>query len=235
MTTAAHVLSVARSQLGTRETRSGWTKYGAWYNKPGFEFAPWCDMFVSWCAVQAGAADIIGRFAYTPSHAEWFRSHGRWGHMPRVGAIVFYDWSGTENISAIDHVGFVEARRSDGTIVTIEGNTSNAVMRRVRSTANVAGYGYPAYADVSSKPSPSKPTDDWLGVIVSSLPTIRRGDTGAVVRTAQGLLCARVHTLMIDGEFGAVTDLRVRSFQGKKGLAKDGIIGPVTWRRLILG
>jgi peptidoglycan hydrolase-like protein with peptidoglycan-binding domain len=38
---------------------------------------------------------------------------------------------------------------------------------------------------------------------------------------------------MIDGVFGDKTDAAARQFQGKVGLAVDGIVGPDTWRELI--
>ncbi|WP_236051998.1 CHAP domain-containing protein [Nonomuraea cypriaca] len=38
--------------------------------------------------------------------------------------MVFFDWSGSKNIPAIDRVGVVESVHKDGTVVTIEGNTA---------------------------------------------------------------------------------------------------------------
>jgi len=131
------LLGVARSQLGYRERGNNGTKYGRWY---GMNHQPWCAMFVSWVAAKSGVGKAIPKFAYCPSGAAWFRRRGRWGHKPRKGAIVFYRFKS----SVINHVGIVEAVRKGGGIVTIEGNTSNAVRRRVRRTG-IAGYGYPAY------------------------------------------------------------------------------------------
>lgn len=153
MSTAAQVLAVARSQLGYREGRNDSNKYGRWF---GMDNAPYCDMWVSWVAHQAGAGGIVGKFAYTPWHAAWFRGQGRWGHTPRVGAIVFFDWG-----KGIAHVGIVESVRPDGAIVTIEGNTnlggssSGAGVYRLIRKAHIAGYGYPAYA--TSTPPPPAP------------------------------------------------------------------------------
>ncbi|MFV0309149.1 MAG: peptidoglycan-binding domain-containing protein [Desertimonas sp.] len=40
------------------------------------------------------------------------------------------------------------------------------------------------------------------------------------------------HTIATDGFFGPVTELAVREFQRRHGLAVDGIVGPRTWARL---
>lgn len=39
----------------------------------------WCDIFVSWCADQAGInTDIIPKEAYVPATAEWFDKRRRY-------------------------------------------------------------------------------------------------------------------------------------------------------------
>jgi surface antigen len=82
-----------------------------------------------------------GTDAYTPTWANWYAAKGRWGTKPKVGAMVFYDWGGSKSRANIDHVGIVEKVNSDGSIVTIEGNHSNAVAR-VNRSSNIVGYGY---------------------------------------------------------------------------------------------
>jgi hypothetical protein len=157
MATKEKMLAIARSQLGYTEGSGNRTKYGKWYGVPA---SPWCDMFVSWCAAQAGATSIVGKFSYTPSHAAWFKKKGRWGHTPKPGALVFFNWP--DGVNRIQHVEIVEAVRADGRIVTIGGNVGNQVKRCVRSTKYVAGYGYPAYATPprppAAKPPVKKPT-----------------------------------------------------------------------------
>jgi len=98
--------------------RNNWTKYGAWYGLNGPD-APWCDMFVSWCADQAGEAEAVGKYASVWYHQQRFKQLGRWhprgSYTPQAGDLIFF--------GAGDHIGFVE-RVSGGRVYTIEGNTS---------------------------------------------------------------------------------------------------------------
>ncbi|MER7618955.1 CHAP domain-containing protein, partial [Nonomuraea wenchangensis] len=160
---AGQVLDVARAQVGTTENAAGGgTKFQQWYadsaragetvqrdggNRNAYLNAPWCSMFVSWVGEQSGARSQIGWDAYTVTHAKWFAANDRWGTEAKPGAVVFFSWSGSKSLSAIDHVGFVVKDNGDGTISTIEGNTGNGkVEERVRPTSQVVGYGYPNYA-----------------------------------------------------------------------------------------
>ncbi|WP_049557895.1 C40 family peptidase [Nonomuraea sp. SBT364] len=160
---ATQVLAVAKAQVGTSENASGGgTKFQQWYansqraaetvqrdggSREDYLNAAWCSMFVSWVGEQTGARPQVGWDAYTVTHAKWFAANDRWGQEAKPGAVVFFSWSGSKDLSSIDHVGFVVKDNGDGTISTIEGNTGNGkVEERVRPTSQVAGYGYPSYA-----------------------------------------------------------------------------------------
>ncbi|WP_051713487.1 CHAP domain-containing protein, partial [Spirillospora albida] len=140
---AQRMVAIAKSQVGIGE-RKGASKYGTWYGR-SFGKAPWCDMFVSWVARQAGVSGKVGRFAYTPAHAQWFKSKGRFDRKPRVGDLVFFDWKGSRHISRIDHVGLVTKVNRNGTVTTVEGNVSDKVMVRTRTMGTIVGFGHPKY------------------------------------------------------------------------------------------
>jgi len=240
------LLAVVRSQLGTTESPTGWTKYASWWAKrhgkpASWATAAWCDMFLAWCAAQAGLISVVGDHAWTVGHAEWFKARGQWGRTPKKGALVFFDWGGTRDIKAIDHVGIVEAVRGN-TIVTIEGNTSNQVKRRERSMANIAGFGYPAY-DSAPLTKPAAPALTWTETMMKDLPLLARGagkDPSDPkrwdVKTVFYLLHARgmgVGGGVDDTVFGGALEDAVRAFQRDAGLQVDGVVGPKTWPALM--
>lgn len=157
MTARDEFLDEVRSHLGYREPGDGVTRFGIWYadrvGDPQFRTGAWCDMFLSYCGVKIGAGDAVGVHAWTVAHAKWFAARGRFDRKPRPGAIVFFDWSGSHGVEHIDHVGVVESVRGNGDLVTLEGNTEDRVLRRVRSMRTVVGFGHPKWAATGKKPA----------------------------------------------------------------------------------
>lgn len=59
-------------------------------------------------------------------------------------------------------------------------------------------------------------------------------NVGGHVSTIQDRL-RNVHQyiqVVVDGQFGPITDGAVRQFQSSRGLQADGIVGPATWAAL---
>lgn len=68
-----------------------------------------------------------------------------------------------------------------------------------------------------------------------SRPTLRRGDEGHAVEELQHRLIVLGYSLApygADGDFGGLTELRVKQFQQRQGLYADGIVGEKTWAKL---
>lgn len=152
MTTAGDVIAQAERWLGFVEAPVNRTPFGRWY---GLDGQPYCAMALSMWSWDAGLpvpASTSKGYAYTPSGALWFKDRRRWGTRPLPGAHVFFRFSGPR----IHHVGLVTDVYSDGSIETIEANTSRGaagsqrdgggVWRR-RRAAGIVGYGYPNYDD----------------------------------------------------------------------------------------
>ena len=135
------IVAVAEREIGVTEQPPG-SNDGpriAVYRSavPGGGVGPWCAYFVSWCARQAGVplGDNGQGFAAVDDLWAWAQRTGRAvvngpGVQPRPGDLVVFH----------EHVGIVEAVRPDGTIQTIEGNTSNSVMRRTHAAGDAIGY-----------------------------------------------------------------------------------------------
>lgn len=219
MATAKSMLTVAAGEIGYAETPVNRTKYGAWY---GMDGSAWCAMFVSWCAVKSGNGSIIPKHSYTPNGVAWFKKRNRWTAGTRgirMGDICYFDFPG-DGVNRVSHVGVVESVRSDGTIITIEGNTSTtdnrnggSVMRRARNPIYIVGYGRPQY-DAETTPKP---------VSYRIHRVLKRGMSGADVRKLQAKL-----GITADGAFGAKTEAAVKKFQKAHKLPVDGTVGKQT-------
>jgi len=63
--------------------------------------------------------------------------------------------------------------------------------------------------------------------------TTRRGEKSKLIRMAQEWLCLQGFGVMVDGDFGAGTELAVRSFQKKLKLTGSGQVDQSTWEALV--
>ena len=70
--------------------------------------------------------------------------------------------------------------------------------------------------------------------LVTTQPMLRTGSRGDAVRKLQELLSAKGYTCgSVDGIFGSKTKAAVLAFQKANGLGADGIVGPLTWGKLV--
>ncbi len=103
---------------------------------------PWCAYFTSWVAAQAGVpvgADGLG-IGYVPTVKQWAEQTGRYipagTGSPQVGDLVVFDRGGD---GVLDHIGVVTGASPDGSIQTVEGNSSDAVSARSYGPGGYAG------------------------------------------------------------------------------------------------
>jgi peptidoglycan hydrolase-like protein with peptidoglycan-binding domain len=109
--------------------------------------------------------------------------------------------------------------------VTIEGNTSDVVARRVRRSG-IAGYGYPAYTPVKVTPFKTSTAPKFGGKLITQPPIM----TSAAVRTWQNQMRKRHWGLTADGQYGPQSESCCRRFQASHRLTVDGVVGPITWK-----
>lgn len=130
-----------------------WNSGYKFYNgrKQGNE---WCDMTVDWAMCQAFGPENARRVLYQPMEscgagcawsAAYFRANNAWTTVPKTGDQVFFGPKGNES-----HTGLVE-KVDDTRVYTIEGNTSDRLMRRIyqKNDSKIAGYGRPNYQAVA--------------------------------------------------------------------------------------
>ncbi|MEU7889602.1 CHAP domain-containing protein [Microbispora bryophytorum] len=224
---ARQLLDAVRPELGYRERAGKHTKFGEWYadnvaKDSDFKAAPWCDMFVSWAADQAGVQGHVGEFALTTRHAEWFKEHHAWSGKPEPGAVVFFDWSGSKKIRDIDHVGIVE-KVVGGKVHTIEGNVDGVwLKRKVRDTSKIVGYGLPRKVKVA----PEAPVTIQPVAAVNASVQGAAASTGGNVTAPQGksldVVWSPGDAVLPAGLLFAVVSTAVTGLRSKAAAASSG-------------
>jgi len=141
------LIAIAMGELGTKEVNT-YTKYGDWF-KNGYGSYDWCNMFVSWCANQAGIPNsIIPRESGVASTRSWFEKKGLFKYKeeytPKRGDLIIFLSEGAS------HIGIVTGVK-DGRVYTVEGNTSNMVAERnyPLEYKTITGYATPDYASLN--------------------------------------------------------------------------------------
>lgn len=168
MTTTAEILSLAKGEVGTRETRVNghWvndSKYNRWFGKipgyprDGYDY-PYCAAFVAWLADKAGVRGLYPHTASCEVGVSWFKQRGQFSEYPAIGAQVFFGKNGGS------HTGIVY-KYDETYIYTYEGNTNGNGSaegdgvydkKRLRRDSYVYGYGYPAFPEGLVTADPSK-------------------------------------------------------------------------------
>jgi hypothetical protein len=103
----------------------------------GSGVGPWCAYFVSWAAREAGVpiGDSGQGFGRVDDVFAWAQRTGKSlpaGSTPSPGDLIVWD----------EHIGVVESVDPDGTIHTIEGNSSDQVSQRTYGSDGGGAVGY---------------------------------------------------------------------------------------------
>lgn len=206
---ASKLVSIAKSQIGVKETPNNITKYSKDFDEKYPDFyntkkqgAEWCDIFYDWCMVTAfGVTDAL-RLLCQPKKScgagtvfsyGYYKAKKQVGKVPRIGAQIFFTKDGTEK--GIHHTGMV-VKVDSSKVYTIEGNADNKVGEHSYSinSKKIYGYGYPAFdeepvkADDPKKETaapepPKKPTYEGSVIVY----TVVKGDTLTKIAKNYGL------------------------------------------------
>jgi hypothetical protein len=136
------IVNAVRNEVGVAEEPPG-SNDGARIGQyrqatAGSGVGPWCAYFVSWAARGAGVplGDMGQGFGRVDDVYAWAERTGKaipaGGGQPQPGDLIVWD----------EHIGVVESVGTDGTINTIEGNSSDAVSRRTYGSDGGGAIGY---------------------------------------------------------------------------------------------
>jgi hypothetical protein len=137
------VLNAVRGEVGQAEQPPGSNDSPriAQYRQAtaGSGVGPWCAYFTSWAARQAGVplGDSGQGFGRVDDVYAWAQRAGKAipngaGVTPQPGDLIVWD----------EHIGVVESVDGNGTIHTIEGNSSDQVARRTYAPGSRPAIGY---------------------------------------------------------------------------------------------
>lgn len=201
----------------------------------------WCAAFVSFIAKECGLLDIIPAECSCPRQIELWKKLGRWiendAYVPKVGMIIYYDWQDSgigDNKGVSDHVGIV-VNVSGNNIKVVEGNYKDAVTYRtlVVNGKNIRGYGDPNYTSKATKKETVVAKESVCEVEVKVL---KKGSKGSSVKALQILLIGYGYSCGksgVDGDFQGDTLAAVKKYQKSKKLDPDGVVGRLTWAKLL--
>ena len=136
------VLNAVRNEVGVTEQPPGSNDAPriAQYRQAtvGSGVGPWCAYFTSWAAREAGVplGDAGQGFGRVDDVWAWAERSGKAipaaGAQPQPGDLIVWD----------EHIGVVESVGADGTVNTIEGNSSDSVARRSYGADGGGAIGY---------------------------------------------------------------------------------------------
>jgi CHAP domain len=137
------MLNLVKQEVGVKEQPPGSNDAPriAQYRKAtaGSGVGPWCAYFVSWAAREAGVpiGDNGQGFGRVDDVYAWAQKAGKAipagdGVKPQPGDLIVWD----------EHIGIVESVDSDGTIHTVEGNSSDQVAQRTYGADGGGAIGY---------------------------------------------------------------------------------------------
>jgi len=228
------VVKTAKAEIGYKETGNNITKYAAYIDKnyPDFyngkkQGVAWCDIFVDYCVLvnAANEAEALYTLCQPKLSAgagckysyNYYKEKGCTGTEPKVGAQVF--------LNNFSHTGLVIEVTNDS-IVTVEGNSGNAVKKHTykKKSSKICGYGYPRYT--------TEPKIDFVFPTIPARGYFKQGDKGTEVKKMQIILEAICPGCLpkygADGDFGNETFKAVNRVQFTIHVTVDGKYGPKT-------
>lgn len=147
----SRIIELATAEIGYHELPNKKNKFGEWF---GLNGVAWCMQFCCKMYNDAGfpiRGDWAKGFASVPNALKHYTESNELTHYPQSGDLVIFDW---QRDGKPDHVGLFVCHNNDGTITTIEGNTSDGnpsnggrVERKIRKLTLVEAFIHPKILD----------------------------------------------------------------------------------------
>lgn len=221
---------------------------------------PWCAATVSAVSKKLGLTNYLFPECSCSRMIALYQKVGRWqekdNYVPSIGDLIMYSWGDSANYTSTDcklapnHVGMVtDVDRVNKKMIIIEGNMTNQSVCGYRKLSingrYIRGFCLPDYK-TAAKTYKTSTSNSATSTVTStttstqyynvSLPLLKRSSTGTAVKMLQVLLKQwGYYTDIIDGSFGANTEVALYKFQSARGLKVDRLCGPATWTMLLTG
>jgi murein DD-endopeptidase MepM/ murein hydrolase activator NlpD len=133
---AAKVIQIALNEVGTKETGVNNVKYNTWFygREVNGSSYTWCMAFVQWCFNEAGI----------PFDFKSASVSAVYNHYKSTKPSMIIKTSDTilpgDVMIQNHHTGIVVKDNGDGTVSTIEGNTTNSVAERTQKKSTILGF-----------------------------------------------------------------------------------------------
>ncbi|MDD3027929.1 MAG: polysaccharide deacetylase family protein [Erysipelotrichaceae bacterium] len=146
------------------------------------------------------------------------------------------DWSGVSTAAITSKVldnatpgAIVLMHTGDGAT-----NTKNA-LPTIITTLRSRGYQFVTVPELVNHTYSTSTTPPISDATIDTWPTLKYGSVGTAVKQLQQMLTYYKFQLVVDGIFGPKTLSAVKAFQTSRGIAADGIVGPITRSKLKTG
>lgn len=147
-----------------------------------------------------------------------------------IGAWVYTGKSATDH----PHIG---TYTGDGWVTEAQGTKAGVTRTKLTNSKwTYWGLGKGMKFDFIPGKSDAKPEPESTPAPSTDRPTLKKGSKGAYVTELQKILMNKGYKLPkygADGDFGSETQTAVKKFQKDNGLTADGIVGKLTWAKLL--
>lgn len=218
------LLKIAQKHLG-----EGGAKFRKFCGLPAG--SAWCNAFVDYIANEGGDAKLYfngKKETYCPHSIKWCKAN--LAQVPLFLAmpmdIIYFDW---DRNGVPNHIGFVRSRKSTDAILTIEGNTGNAVRQKTRPAKYVQAVYRPHF--VPSKVGKKKLTinsDFGYNSIYNLQLALGMKPSGILTKETVKFLQRKAGATP-DGVWSTGTSKKVQKMIGAK---PDGKFGPASVQKL---